>query len=436
MCQICQMNRPDREKTKQKFHILGETESLRPGVIPSGNEYSMNVQTLLRLVSAPAAIARAAKAERAADQEDRARWLNMYSRIYCQLTAVCPLPAQEMLLMYRDEDSEMLETASLPLEAPRQVDCAYAAEVLGPEEYAALLVPRTLLACFPLEELAADVLREYGWHGVSTSLPDPDCLFLYRQAEEYLEQLQQSGGRIGPDENSRDEMYRACAWEMELRCREDLPVERILEEAGLDFDQYYEFRKNSTKMVTAMTTARKYGLARLRENIDFMKRVDFSPREIASIYCGDPALFDLEPEALCHLLCGKGLADARYLFRLYPERARGMLEAQEGDFCFPPSRSLFAYAKECRVQMLVQLHSGEELEGGVLCAAGDKSRGRLYLKDESFCWDRAEKDRLLVCDFEDIAWVRLEDLNSAPDPKLLPRAEKLAKEYVSGEYIV
>ena len=168
----------------------------------------INVKELLKIANAPYIIARAAAID-GKDDEDKRGWTEIYCRIYRDLmeAEVTRWEKGRELILYVNEYREdyipgwrAMNVSGFHVDDPHM----YAVEFLECEDYNGMLVPNSLLMQYPLEILASEVLREYGWYGAEESTVADEQLL--QAALAMLEEL--------PPDRMTDE-------QLEQRCRQE-----------------------------------------------------------------------------------------------------------------------------------------------------------------------------------------------------------------------
>lgn len=161
----------------------------------------ITVQELLKIADAPYIIARAAYYD-GKDDAERQSWVNTYCRLYCGLMAadIHGEGVDRQMILYARDYSEInergdniscLDISGFKRELMSMDEVTdylmmfghfppdhelYAVEYLSYADFAAMPVPHGMLRKYPMEYLAAEVLREYGWNGGDGDEPNDEAL--------------------------------------------------------------------------------------------------------------------------------------------------------------------------------------------------------------------------------------------------------------------
>ena len=397
----------------------------------------LTVQELLRRVDAPRIIAQAIlRDDLTRYGQEESSWLEVYSVLYQDLTTVLLDPEQEDPMMLwvwpEDETPEALDVSGMDLAPGKRDGTKYAMEYTQPEVYAGMLVPWEYLRRYPVELIASEVLREYGWHGADRKGAAP--LVLYRKAEACLQEWRFC--------------QTLCAGDPEVLRQEKIAfreavspeygrTEAVLEAAGMDFSLYHQFMKEPDKV--RQTDGQREDLPRIRHNVSILRALGYRDEDIARLYYEKPSFLAHPCYEFRKLLNRRGAEMTRYLLQRYPERLEEVLasgSSPEELRCSPlqcaPGREVFRYAYEHDLTVwLSELDGNRKGLYRILSLAGDRNGGKLWCEE----YDDHENAPLRCIDWQEISSVCIGGRAGKPvaQEKRI-QAARLAEEAVGGRY--
>ena len=397
----------------------------------------LTVQELLRRVDGERIIAQAIlRDDLIGYGQEESSWLEVYSALYRDLTTVLldPEPEEPMVLwVWPDEDMPgALDVSGMDLTPDKRDGEKYAMECTEPEVYAGMLVPWEYLRRYPIELVASEILREYGWHGSDRRGAAP--LVLYRNAEACLQEEKLRKSLYAGEPQTEQQEKLAFREVLRPECSR---TETVLEAVGMDFSLYHQFMEDPEKVQQA--DRQTADLARIRRHVAILHTLGYRDRDIARLYYEKPSFLDCSASELRRLLRRRGTEMTRYLLQRHPERLEEVLardssaeELRRSPLQCAPGREVFTYAYLHDLDVWLTGPDGN-LKGvyRILSLAGDRCGGKLWCTEMN---DRG-KDPIRCIDWQEIAGVRISAGGKIQDtPEKRARAAQLAEEAAGGRF--